>query len=245
MRDGDPCASPVADTSLYNPGLVIKLLLTDSGIKNKTIHEALVRLLGKPTRDCNALCIPTAGYGHPVGSPQGAYRFITGLGSPCPMVELGWKSVGVLELTALPSLDRERWVAWVQAADVLLANGGDALYLAHWMRESGLAKLLPTLSNKVWVGLSGGSMVMSPRIGSDFMGWKPPAGGDEALALVDFAIYPHVGSPACPENTMEAAEKWAAEIGIPAYATDDQTAIQVVDGKVEILSEGTWRSFNF
>jgi dipeptidase E len=123
-------------------------------------------------------------------------------------------------------------------------NGGDALYLAHWMRESGLSDLLPTLDDKVWVGLSGGSMVMTPRIGSEFVGWNPPTGGDGALGIVDFSIFPHIGSPGCPENTWEAAEKWAAEIGNLAYGIDEQTAIQVVDGTVTVISEGNWRQFN-
>lgn len=222
----------------------MKLLLTDAGIKNQSIHNALVELLGKPISECNALAIPTAGYGHPWVKPAGSWRFLTGNEPNCPMVELGWKSVGVLELTALPSIDRDRWVSWVQDADVLLVNGGDALYLAHWMRVSGLVDLLPAMPDKVWVGLSAGSMVMAPRIGSDFVGWKPLEGGDEALGVVDFGIFPHVGDPGCPENTLEAAEKWAAEIDIKGYATDGQTAIKVVDGKVEVISEGTWKLFN-
>ena len=159
------------------------------------------------------------------------------------MVELGWKSVGVLELTALPSIDRDRWVPWVQETDVLLVNGGDALYLAHWMRQSGLADLLPSLPETVWVGLSGGSMVMTPRIGEDFVGWRPPTGGDEALGVVDFSIFPHVDHPDLPENTMAAAERWAADISGPAYAIDDETAIKVVDGTVEVVSEGHWKLF--
>jgi dipeptidase E len=223
---------------------MIKLLLTDSGIKNPSIHNALLKLLGKPIEECAALCIPTAGYGHPQGSPQGAYRFISGSEKQCPMAGLGWKSLGVLELTALPSLDRERWVGWVQAADALLVNGGDALYLAHWMQESGLADLIRTLNDKVWVGLSGGSMVMTPRIGSDFVGWNPPAGGDQALGLVDFSIFPHLNAEGCPWNTMENAEKWALEIGAKAYVTDPHTAFKVVDGAVEVVSEGNWKLFN-
>ncbi len=223
---------------------MIKLLLTDSGVKNKTIYDSLVGMLGKPIEECNALCIPTAGYGHPHGSPQGAYRFVSGREERCPMTELGWKSVGVLELTALPSLDRERWLGWIQATDALLVNGGDALYLTHWMRESGLADLLPTLDEKVWVGLSGGSMAMTPRIGSDFVGWTPPGGGDQALGVVDFSIFPHVGADGCPWNTWENAEKWAVEIGSKAYATDVQTAFKIVDGTVEVLSEGNWKLFN-
>jgi dipeptidase E len=159
------------------------------------------------------------------------------------MCELGWKSLGVLELTALPSVDEERWVAWVREADVLLVNGGDALYLCHWMRQSGLAKLVETLHETVWVGLSAGSMVMTPRIGADFVGWKPPGGGDEALGVVDFSIFPHLDHESLPENTMAGAERWAAGLDCPAYAIDDETAIHVVDGTVDVVSEGHWKLF--
>jgi dipeptidase E len=219
----------------------VKLLLTSGGVTNASIHDAMVDLLGKPVAESAALAIPTAGYGHPMGSPAGAYRFLAGHESTNPMVELGWKSVGVLELTALPSIDQERWVSWVREADVLLVNGGDALYLGHWMRESGLVDLLPSLPDTVWVGLSGGSMVMTPRIGSDFVGWQPPGGGDAALGVVDFSIFPHLDNPACPENVMPAAEKWAAEIQVPGYALDDESAIRVVDGAVDVVSEGQWK----
>lgn len=220
----------------------MKLLLTSAGINNPTIHGALVRLLGKPIAEATALCIPTGSYGSSYGSPAGVWRFVTGT-SRQPMVELGWKSVGVLELTALPSIDRDRWTAWVQEADVLLANAGDALYLSHWMRESGLADLLPSLPDKLWVGFSASSMVMTPRVGADFIGWLPPDGQDRGLGVVDFSIFPHVDHPDLSENTMAAAEKWAAGLPNPAYAIDDDTAIQVVDGEVEVISEGHWRLF--
>jgi dipeptidase E len=220
----------------------MKLLLTSAGIKNTSIHNALVDLLGKPIAESNALCIPTAGYGNPQGSPGGPWRFISGQ-SAQPMTELGWKSVGVLELTALPSIDKERWISWVRETDVLLVNGGDALYLCYWMRQSGLADLLPSLRDTVWVGFSAGSMVMTPRIGQDFIGWKPPSGGDETLGVVDFSIFPHLDHPALPENTMADAERWAAGLSVPCYAIDDQTAIQVVDGTVEVVSEGHWKLF--
>src|SRR5438270_3355747 len=98
----------------------MRFLLTSAGIKNASIHDALVGLLGKPIADSNALCIPTAGYGHPEGSPAGAWRFITGNASSTPMCELGWKSLGVLELTALPSIEEQRWRGWIREADVLL-----------------------------------------------------------------------------------------------------------------------------
>jgi dipeptidase E len=220
----------------------VKLLLTDSGVRNASILAALVDLLGKPIAEASALCIPTAGYGGPYGDLGGPWRFISGR-SPSPMTELGWKSVGVLELTALPSIDNERWVSWVQETDVLLVNGGDALYLCHWMRQSGLTDLLPSLRKTVWVGLSAGSMVMTPRIGEDFVGWKPPAGDDSTLGIVDFSIFPHLDHELLPENTMADAEKWAAGIPGPAYAIDDETAIKVADGTVDVISEGHWKLF--
>jgi dipeptidase E len=222
----------------------MKLLLTSAGIRNPTIKAALVDLLGKPIAESDALLIPTASWGHPNVRPERAYVFISGQESRTPMAELGWRSLGVLELTALPSIERDRWVGWVQAADVLLVNGGDALYLAHWMRESGLADLLPTMPDKVWAGLSAGSMVMAPRMGEDFIQWRPPSGRDEGLGMVDFSIFPHVDHPDLSENTMAAAAKWAAEIGGPAYAIDDDTAIKVVDGKVEVVTEGHWKRFD-
>ncbi len=221
----------------------MKLLLTSAGIKNPSIHDALLDLLGKPIAESNALCIPTAGYGHPQVSPSSSWRFISGQEPRCPMCELGWKSLGVLELTALPSIDKARWVAWVQETDVLLVNGGDALYLCHWMRQSGLADLMPSLRDTVWVGLSAGSMVMTPRIGEWFVGWQPPSGSDSALGVVDFSIFPHLDHEMLPGNTMAHAAQWAAGLGSAAYAIDDETAIKVVDGAVEVISEGHWKLF--
>ena len=218
----------------------MKLLLTSAGVKNASIHNALVELLGKPIAESDALCIPTAAYGHPRSSPEKAWSFISGQ-SPLPMCGLGWKSVGVLELTALPSIDEERWVPWVRETDVLLVAGGDALYLCHWMRQSGLADLLPSLSETVWVGLSAGSMVMTPRIGEDFVQWRPPTGDDSTLGVVDFSICPHLAQEGMPGNSMAEAESWAAGIAGPAYAIDDETAIKVTDGTVEVVSEGHWK----
>ncbi|WP_308639553.1 Type 1 glutamine amidotransferase-like domain-containing protein [Paenibacillus silvisoli] len=216
----------------------MKLLLTSAGITNKSIHDALIAMLGKPIAECSALCIPTAIYAIPGGAGH-AWRFFSGQAN-APMCELGWKSLGVLELTALPSIDKELWVPLVKEADVLLVNGGDPLFLSYWMRQSGLADLLPSLQ-AVYVGLSAGSMVMAPNIGEFFVGWTPPNGSDETLSLVDFAMFPHLDHEMLPENTMANAERWAAGIQGPAYAIDDQTAIKVIDGTVEVVSEGHWK----
>src|SRR5262245_17901914 len=220
----------------------MRLLLTSAGIKNASIHDALVELLDKPIAESDALCIPTALYGHPMAGPRQAWQCISGQETRTPMVGLGWKSMGVLELTALPSLEEERWIPLVRETDVLLVEGGDAAYLSHWMRQSGLADLLPSLGQTVWVGLSAGSMVLTPRIGEDFVTWDSPA-GDRTLGVVDFSIFPHVDNPDLPTNTMAAAERWADDLSGPAYAIDDETAIKVDDDTVEVVSEGNWKLF--
>jgi len=217
----------------------VKLLLTSGGITNTSIRNALVGLLGKPIADSSALCIPTAEYGHSMCTPESVWRFIAG--QSAPMCDLGWKSIGVLELTALPSIGNERWVPWVREADVLLVDGGDATYLCHWMRQSGLADLLPSLQDTVWVGVSAGSMVMTPRIGDYFVTWTPPSGDDSTLGVVDFSIFPHLDHEDMPGNSLAGAERWAAEIAGPAYAIDDQTAIRVAGDTVEVVSEGHWK----
>ena len=219
----------------------MRLLLTSAGIKNTSIHDALVDLLGKPIAESNALCIPTAAYAMPGGAGV-AWRLINGRATT-PLCELGWKSLGVLELTALPSIDKEHWVPMVQETDVLLVGGGDVLYLCHWMRQSGLADLLPSLREAVYVGVSAGSMVMAPHVGEEFVGWKPPTGGDRALGMVDFSLFPHLDHENLPDNSMANAEKWAAGVPVPGYAIDDQTAIKVTDGTVEVVSEGHWKLF--
>ena len=218
----------------------MKLLLTSGGVTNPSIHAALVQLLGKPIGECRALLVPTAQWGHPMCGPTSVRGFVAAEPSWQHLSGLGWASVGVLELTALPTIGAQRWVPWVQEADVLLVDGSDATYLYHWMRESGLADLLPSLPDKVWVGVSAGSMVMTPRIGAYFVEWAS-APDDRTLGVVDFSIFPHLD--AFPGNSLADAERWAADLGVPAFAIDEQTAITVVDGAVEVISEGHWTAF--
>lgn len=218
----------------------MKLLLTSGGVRNASIRAALVNMLAKPIDDCHALVIPTAQWGHPMCGPASVRGLVAAETNWEHLTGLGWASLGVLELTALATIGPERWVPWVRQADVLLVDGGDATYLSHWMRESGLADLLPSLPETVWVGVSAGSMVMTPRIGEYFVEW-PSAPDDRTLGIVGFSIFPHLDL--FPTNTMAHAEQWAADIGGPAYAIDEQTAIRVIDGSVTVISEGRWAKF--
>ncbi|MEV8215423.1 Type 1 glutamine amidotransferase-like domain-containing protein [Leifsonia sp. NPDC077715] len=220
----------------------MRLLLTSGGVTNRSIRNALIGLLGKPIGESDALFIPTAQWGQPACSPQTVWRS-TSEGDPgARLVGLGWKSVGVLELTALSSIAEERWMTWVRDADVLLVDGGEARYLSTWMQRSGLADLLPELPDTVWVGVSAGSMVMTPRVGREFLDWQPD-GPDDTLGLVDFSIFPHLDHPGWSENTLEAARRWAERIPGTSYAIDDETAIAVADDRVEVISEGHWERF--
>ncbi len=220
----------------------MKLLLTSGGITNESIRDALVELLGKPIAESRALCIPTAQWGHPMLGPTWVRSFVAGEPPSHTMTSLGWASLGVLELTALPSIGEDRWVPWVREADVLLVGGGDTTYLYHWMRQSGLSNLISSLPETVWVGMSAGSMVMTPRIGDNFVSW-PSAPDDRTLGVVDFSIFPHLDHELMPNNTMREAEKWATDIAGPAYAIDDQTAIKVTADNIELISEGHWKLF--
>jgi dipeptidase E len=219
----------------------MKFLLTSAGIKNTSIHTALVDLLGKPIGESNALCIPTAIYPFSSG-PAMAYRFISGT-TNSPLCELGWKSLGVLELTALPSIQAEIWTAAVQEADALLVFGGDVLYLTRWMRESGLAERLPALRETVYVGISAGSMVTAPIFGETYNDPDAPFVIAKGLGLVDFALLPHLDHADHPESSMAKVERMAAEVPVPTYAIDDQTAIKVAGDAVDVVSEGHWKRF--
>ena len=242
----------------------MKLLLTSGGVRNDSIRQALEDLLGKPIAESDALFIPTAIYPFPGGAHHG-YRAITGAAGG-PLAGLGWKSLGVLELTALPSIDDGAWIPTVQATDALLVWGGDPLYLAHWLKESGLAALLPSLDDIVYVGVSAGAIAATSRFAETYP--HPPRGTGEILkteeivfetpegeststlvtakgmGLVDFAVIPHLDHPNHSDASLANAEKWASHIPAPTYAIDDQTAIKVVDGTVEVVSEGHWKLFN-
>lgn len=241
----------------------MKLLLTSSGISNASILGALVELLGKPVAESRALVVPTAILPFPSG-PELAARLVRGEVST-PLTDLGWGSLGVLELTALPSIDREVWVPTVRSADALLFWGGDPLYLSHWMSESGLAELLPSLTGSVYVGTSAGAMAACSTFGETYVdprgGSGTPLTSEEMVfdtpegparrtfvtaagaGLADFAVIPHLDHPDHPDASAANAEKWAARLPLPTYAIDDRTALKVTDAGVEVVSEGSWRLF--
>ena len=243
---------------------MIKLLLTSSGVTNASIRDALIQLLSKPISDSNALFVPTGVYPF-AGGPNYAWWPIAGKMQPA-LVGLGWKTMGLLELTALPSIDKSIWVSALQDADALLVWGGDPLYLAYWFEQSGLAgELLALNKDLVYVGVSAGSMVASTIFGETYSNARGGSGtpltsenlvfsnseGEisrmfvtaKGAGLVDFAIIPHFNNPNHPDACGANAARWAAKIPTPVYAIDDLTAIKVEAGKVKVVSEGQWKQF--
>lgn len=242
----------------------MKLLLTSSGISNASIEKALLDLLGKPFAEANALIVPTAIYPYTQG-PTMAWKAVSGH-TNSRLAQLGWKSLGILELTALPSICGETWIPMVKEADAILLWGGNPLYLSYWMKHSGLTDVIPGLRHEsVYVGVSAGSMAAARIFGETFT--EPPNGSGEPISsdkillptpggeisrtfvtakgagLIDFAIIPHFENPDHPDASAPNAELWASRIPSPVYAIDDQTAIKVVDGHVEVISEGAWKLF--
>lgn len=219
----------------------MKLLLTSAGISNTSIRKALVDLLGKPIIESKALFIPTAIYAINGGADIIRKVICGTLGDP--FCELGWKSLGILELTALPSMKKELWLPMLQETDALLVGGGDCQYLCYWMQQSGLAALLPSLLRKtVYVGLSAGSMIMT-RFGTTYGNHTLPAYSVKFLGIVDFAIHPHLEHEWFPENSLANLEKLASSLPMPSYLIDDNTAIKVTDTNIEVISEGQWKLY--
>lgn len=243
----------------------MKLLLTSNGITNPSIERALVALLGKPIPESKVLLVVTGIYPFPGGGTY-AWQMLHGqIGGP--LAALGWASVGLLELTALPSIGRDAWVPALEEADALLVWGGHPHYLAYWMRESGLNAVLATLRPEmVYVGVSGGSIAAASFFGETYLGLPDtiatPLTAEEVVftvpegdltltlatakgaGLVDFAIIPHYTEPDHREASVENAAIWAAKMGGTTYALDDQSAVRVVDGVVDVVSEGRWERFS-
>lgn len=238
----------------------MKLLLTSSGIANPSIQNALINLLGKPIEESNALFVPTGMYPFP-GGPQFAWKAMNGqLGSA--MCQLGWRSLGLLELTMLPSIGAAVWQQALRETDALLVWGGDPLFISYWLKQSGLSEFLPTLNNLVYVGTSAGAIATSKLFGETYS--SLPATVAQPLAsqtvgfdtftqtfitargagYIDFAVIPHYNNENHRSASIANAPTWASMLPCPVYAIDEQTAIIVTGGNTEVISEGTWKCFD-
>lgn len=218
----------------------MKLLLTSAGLSNKSISDALLELTERPFAELNLAFIPTA-----ANVAMGDKSWMIDDLVNCK--KLGFKAIDIVDISAIP---KELWLPRLQAVDVLLVEGGDASYLMHWMEASGLKEILPEmLETKVYVGISAGSIIMgrgldSGMVGELYLEVVANPEKDDGMGIINALIRPHLNSPDYSKINLDYMEKISKESPDTFYAIDDNTAIKIVDGNVEVISEGVWKKFN-
>lgn len=219
----------------------MKLLLTSTGLRNQTQRDALHDLLGKPFASANVVFVPTAS----LAEPGDHSWFVADLNR---LYGLGWREFDILELNGLP---RQMVLDRLMHADVIYVEGGSHYHLARSITGNGLADgLLHALEDRVYVGVSAGSMIFSRNLNehsADIIGDTADLhvlGAttlDPPLGLFDWYLKPHLYSPDFPERGDDWADRIAARADFPIYFIDDETAIRVDGDQTDIVSEGRWR----
>ena len=219
----------------------MKLLLTSRGLCNPTLRDALLDLLGKPFELANIAYIPTASLAE-AGDHGWFVEELSGL------YGLGWKEFDILELNGLP---RQMVLDRLLHADVIYAEGGSHYHLARSITGNGLADgFLEALESRVYVGVSAGSMIFSRNLTEHSADVIGDAGDLHVLGATtieppfgrfDWYLKPHLYSPDFPDRDDAWADRIAARADFPIYFVDDETAVRVVDDRVDVISEGRWR----
>ncbi len=217
----------------------MKLLLTSGGLTNESISKALFELVGKKPEDTILCFIPTASNIEAINKDW----FINDL------ININKQKFKEVLITDISAVSEDVWRPQMERADILFFEGGNTYHLMRWINKSGLVKILPNLlKTKVYVGLSAGSMVTGPDLGLRLSHTLYEEDVEEenmnGLNLVDFYFLAHLYSPYFPTRMEEMAKKVASEVSKEIYFLDDQSALKVVDGKVEIISEGKYLKFN-
>lgn len=218
----------------------MKLLLTSGGLSNASIVTALQELVDKPFQESSVAFVPTAANVY-----RGDKQWI--IEDLRKLQELGFRSIDLIDISAV---EKDLWLPGFESADVLLFEGGSTFHLMHWIKKSGLEALLPEmLKTKVYMGISAGSIVAGPSLDlkmTPALYGEPTASytDDKGLGFFDTLIRVHVNGSSFPEMTCEILDRIAKEQPEPFYALDDQSAIKIVDGNVEVVSEGEWKKYN-
>ena len=214
----------------------MKLLLTSDGINNQSLIDALVSLTPKPLPECTAVFVPTAA-NKIVNDDKDWERSNI---DDCR--DLGFKDFEVVNIDE----DTNQALKKLEAADIIVMGGGETSYLMEHIKNSGLMEACKNWSNKVWVGISAGSMVCAPEIlDSDNDLYDESAGyNTEGLNLVPFYILPHYHSHNFPKLGDEFLESYFKDNNRETYVLDDESGVLVDGDRVKVISEGKWRKFN-
>lgn len=213
----------------------MKLLLTSAGITNKSIAKAVLDLTGLPAKKINLVFIPTAAN---VEEDDKGWL----IDDLVHFQQQGYKSIDIVDIAAIP---RDIWQPRLEAANLFCFGGGNEQYLARILRESGLRDLLPELlKTRVYMGISAGSMLAGQFLSKELLKIVYPEDNFEgklesALDFVNCNFIPHLNSPYFPQSRKEILQS-LKNLTSPLYALDDQSALKIVDGKIEIITEGEY-----
>lgn len=218
----------------------MKLLLTSSGLENNSITNALLDLIGKKPEETTVVFVPTAS-----NVEKGDKDWLID-----DLIDLKKQNFESIEITDISAVDEKIWKPSFERADVLYFEGGNTYHLMRWLNKTGLTKTLPKLlKDKVYVGVSAGSMVTNPDLNlklsqqiyeEDRLETEEMKG----LNFVNFYFLPHLNSEWFKKLRRENIEKVAKNITRPIYALDDESALKIVDNKIEVISEGDWFVLN-
>lgn len=218
----------------------MKLLLTSSGITNKSIADALFEIVGKKPEDTKLVFIPTAS-----NAEEGDKEWVTN-----DLLNLKKLNLNSIEIVDISVMDEKNWKPIIEKADVLFFEGGNTYFLMEWLNKSGLAKLLlELLKNKVYVGVSAGSMVVSKDLALYISQkiYEEDLDKDYEMAglnYVDFYFLPHLNSAYFTKVREDNIKNTVKDMKEKIYVMDDESALKIVDNKIEVVSEGKWFEIN-
>jgi len=218
----------------------MKLLLTSAGITNKSIAKALFDLIGKKPEETTVVFIPTAS-----NIEQGDKDWL--INDLINLKNLNFKSIEIADISAV---DEKIWKPSFERADVLFFEGGNTYHLMNWINKSGLTKILPEiLKDKVYVGVSAGSMVtnkdLSLKISQIVYGEDFDKDYDiTGLGYVNFTFLPHLNSEFFENIREDFIRKTVVGMTEKIYILDDESALKIVDGEIEVVGEGKWFEIN-
>lgn len=197
----------------------MKLLLTSGGLSNDELSNSVAELAGKPLEELSLAYIPTAAN---VIDEDKSWLVDH-------LVRLQGLALAKLDIVDFSGLKYDEWFLRLDSADVLVFEGGSTSYLINKTRESGLRVALEGwLDSKVYVGVSAGSVMVTPVIGPN---------GDPGLAWVDFLIVPHMNAP-YRNRKAEDVQSIATKFGRTTFWIDDESAIRVNGTKQDVIGNG-------
>jgi len=215
-------------------------LLTSAGFTNRTISNALLDLTRRPFKEISLAFIPTAAN---MWDDDKSWL----IDDLYNTKKLGFSSIDIVDISALPNA---MWEKRLNVVDIIMVGGGNTYDLIYWINKSGFSKTIEVfLKTKVYVGISAGSIVMAKNLALSqskklYYEDRGKIDNEKGLGFVDFHIRPHLNSPDFPNVREKYLKEQAKKILEPIYAIDDDTAIKVVNGKIEVISEGKWIRFN-